>query len=638
MTVVLFFMSVRMEGVSFAAEVKDKVIVYVAVEGKNASGTTVKIDKTPVMLEVGSKASDAIKQVLSHSSYKDKYVISETSWGLNLDSIGDLKMESEGNDWYYWNFCVNGASSNVGIDAYNLQDQDKISLIYTYNNQNVSADAYFDDVKKNPNADKNSELLNVAIKNKNVLAAVIYRDVFGNGAKIPALGENVNDFYTVYSLKQAGFEATDFYDAIYSRLENDLTTLEAGKSLSDGTTAETILANGYASSYYAKLALAVTAMGHDATNVAGINLVEKLVNKDIYNASAKAASYGTSGREGMILMAIDEGNYTLPAGDGYLTRADLVNAEVADVMNAIETSIQWETMDNAAMAIQSLAPYVNTAVEGVDSEEVKKVTTQALHYMECMQEKDGSVGNCWTLSQVMYAAGKFNINILSEKNADFIKNGGTLYNSADSYVDAEQCTVDSALMGYQPEQLLRGYASTIQAAIADGVKYTETVSGSAIAIDLKDVKVETIASQVYTGKACKPEVKVSYHGIPLSLGKQYTVSYKSNKKVGTAMVTLQGVGNYKGTISQKFKIVLGKTKITSVKKSGKITFSKVPGAKKYNIQISTDKKFKKFVYKKMVKKPTVTYSFKKGKTYYVRVRAISGTNKGDYSAIKKVKR
>ena len=639
MLVVLLFVSVPMEGiVSFAAETKNKVIVYVAVEGKNASGTTVTIDKPPVVLDTGSMASDAIKQVLSNSSYKDNYVISETSWGLSLDSIGGLATESVGNDWYYWNFCVNGTPASVGIGAYQLQDQDKISLIYSYNNQNVSADAYSDDITKNPNPDKTSELLNVAIKNRNTLAAVIYRDVFGNGAKIPSLGQNTNDFYTVYSLKQAGFEAAEFYDAVYSKLEKELTTLESGKSLSDGTTKESILASGYASPYYAKLALVVTAMGHDATNVAGINLIEKLVNKDIFNASANAATYGTYGREGMILMAIDEGNYRLPVGDGYLTRADLVNAQVADVMNAVETSIQWGTMDNAAMAIQSLAPYVNTAVEGVDQEAVKKATTQALKYMECMQGKDGSVGNCWTLAQVMYAAGKFNINILSENSADFIKNGVTLYDSADAYVDAEQCTVDNSLMSYQPEQLLRGYSLTIQASIADGVKYTEMVSGAAIAIDMKDVKLETIGSQIYTGKVCKPEVKATYQGISLNLNKQYKLSYKSNKKLGTATVTLQGVGNYQGTITQKFKIVLGNTKITSVKKSGKITFSKVAGAKKYNVQISTDKKFKKNVYKKTVTKPTLTYSFKKGKMYYVRIRAVNGTNKGTYSSIKKIKK
>ena len=52
---------------------------------------------------------------------------------------------------------------------------------------------------------------------------------------------------------------------------------------------------------------------------------------------------------------------------------------------------------------------------------------------------------------------------------------------------------------------------------------------------------------------------------------------------------------------------------------------KVKGAKKYDIQVSTSKKFKKVLYKKTVKKTKVTLSSKKlkgKKKLYVRVKAV----------------
>ena len=60
-------------------------------------------------------------------------------------------------------------------------------------------------------------------------------------------------------------------------------------------------------------------------------------------------------------------------------------------------------------------------------------------------------------------------------------------------------------------------------------------------------------------------------------------------------------------------------------KKVKLTFKKVKGAKKYTVQVSTSKKFKKILYKKTVKKTKVTLSSKKlkgKKKLYVRVKAV----------------
>ena len=95
------------------------------------------------------------------------------------------------------------------------------------------------------------------------------------------------------------------------------------------------------------------------------------------------------------------------------------------------------------------------------------------------------------------------------------------------------------------------------------------------------------------------------------------------------------------------KVKVAKASLTSAKNSKSkqilLKYKKVSGAKGYEISYSTDKKFKKAVTKKNTAKTSYTISkLKKGKTYYVRIRAykIDSTGKkvyGKYLSVKKVK-
>ena len=60
---------------------------------------------------------------------------------------------------------------------------------------------------------------------------------------------------------------------------------------------------------------------------------------------------------------------------------------------------------------------------------------------------------------------------------------------------------------------------------------------------------------VYRGWAVKPKVTVFAGGRVLRKNKDYKISYSDNKKVGTATVTVTGIGEYKGEISAEFPIV-----------------------------------------------------------------------------------
>ena len=95
------------------------------------------------------------------------------------------------------------------------------------------------------------------------------------------------------------------------------------------------------------------------------------------------------------------------------------------------------------------------------------------------------------------------------------------------------------------------------------------------------------------------------------------------------------------------KVNVAKVSITSAKNSKSkqilLKYKKISGIKGYEISYSTDKKFKKAVTRKNTTKTSYTISkLKKGKTYYVRIRAykVDSTGKkvyGKYTSVKKVK-
>ncbi|MBR1752475.1 MAG: hypothetical protein IJ740_16675 [Ruminococcus sp.] len=171
---------------------------------------------------------------------------------------------------------------------------------------------------------------------------------------------------------------------------------------------------------------------------------------------------------------------------------------------------------------------------------------------------------------------------------------------------------------------------------------------------IKEIKTSKITlsktSYTYTGKAKKPAVTVKYDKTTLKKGTDYTVSYKNNKAVGKATVTIKGKGGYTGTVTKTFKINPKKTtvkKLTSPKtKQLKVTYKKVSGATGYQVTYSTSKKSTKATTKTVTVKGAgklskTVKSLKKGKTYYVKVRSyktVSGKKYySSYTAAKKIK-
>ena len=72
---------------------------------------------------------------------------------------------------------------------------------------------------------------------------------------------------------------------------------------------------------------------------------------------------------------------------------------------------------------------------------------------------------------------------------------------------------------------------------------------------VKNAKVAKVANKAYTGKKIVPAPKVTFGGVTLKKGKDYTLSYANNVKAGKATITVTGKGNYTDTKKVTFKIV-----------------------------------------------------------------------------------
>ena len=159
-------------------------------------------------------------------------------------------------------------------------------------------------------------------------------------------------------------------------------------------------------------------------------------------------------------------------------------------------------------------------------------------------------------------------------------------------------------------------------------------------VTISAIKTVTLKSTsvTYTGKTLKTAVTVKDKKGKTVSSKYYTVSYKNNKNVGKATVTIRFKGNYSGTVKKTFKIVPKATmisKVAAAKKGFKVTWKKQTSQTSgYEIQYSTDKNFKKAVKTVTIgKNKTTSKSITKlaaKKKYYVRIRTYKLVGKTKY--------
>ena len=169
---------------------------------------------------------------------------------------------------------------------------------------------------------------------------------------------------------------------------------------------------------------------------------------------------------------------------------------------------------------------------------------------------------------------------------------------------------------------------TAKVTITGKGNYTGSVSKTfKIKNNFKKATVSGISNKSYTGKNITQSITVKYNGKTLKKGTDYTVSYSSNKSIGTATVKIAGKGSYTGTITKTFKINPAKQeiqKLTAKSKAFFVDWAQKGSATGYEIQYATNSKFTS------AKKVTITNNKTDTKTitklsgkkkYYVRVRS-----------------
>ena len=196
-----------------------------------------------------------------------------------------------------------------------------------------------------------------------------------------------------------------------------------------------------------------------------------------------------------------------------------------------------------------------------------------------------------------------------------------------------------------PTTTAQGY--TLHTCSVCGKSYKDSYKAKLTRTSIAKATISGISAKTYTGKAIAQTPVVKLGTKALKKGTDYTISYKNNKAVGKATVTITGKGAYTGTVTKTFKInpkATSISKLTSPKtKQLKATFKKVSGVTGYQVTYSTSKKFTKSTTKTVSVKTTnkTVKSLKKGKTYYVKVRTyktVGGVKYySAYSTVKKVK-
>ena len=188
---------------------------------------------------------------------------------------------------------------------------------------------------------------------------------------------------------------------------------------------------------------------------------------------------------------------------------------------------------------------------------------------------------------------------------------------------------------------------TAKVTITGKGNYTGSVSKTySIKNNFKKATVSGISTKAFTGKNITQSITVKYNGKTLKNGTDYTVSYSSNKNIGTATVKVTGKGSYTGTITKTFKINPAKQeiqKLTAKSKAFFVDWAQKGSATGYEIQYATNSKFtsaKKVTITNNKTDKTTISKLSGNKKYYVRVRSyttVKGTKYyGAWSSVKNV--
>lgn len=258
----------------------------------------------------------------------------------------------------------------------------------------------------------------------------------------PAYG----DEWSVLDLARGGVRTTPGYDDYYAQVEAKVR--ETNGVLSDRYYTE-----------FARVVLAVTAIGKDATDVAGYDLIAPLTDVD------KVASQGINGVI-YALLALDSGSYETDVRAQYVDQ--ILEAQLTDGGFTYMPDSPADP-DLTAMAVMALAPYRADETVGLAVE-------RALACLSAMQQDDGGFVS-WgetsaeSTAQAIIALCTLGIDL---EDSRFVKNGNSLLDHLMTFQLANGSFCHTAGGGYNAmatEQALRALVAVQRAEAGETALY-----------------------------------------------------------------------------------------------------------------------------------------------------------------------
>ena len=96
------------------------------------------------------------------------------------------------------------------------------------------------------------------------------------------------------------------------------------------------------------------------------------------------------------------------------------------------------------------------------------------------------------------------------------------------------------------------------------VKFVSIGGQTAAATNISKAKISALKTRAFTGKPLTQALTITYGGKKLVNGRDYTLTWKNNKNIGTASVTIKGKGKYNGSVTKKFRITVQKNAVYTV--------------------------------------------------------------------------
>lgn len=96
------------------------------------------------------------------------------------------------------------------------------------------------------------------------------------------------------------------------------------------------------------------------------------------------------------------------------------------------------------------------------------------------------------------------------------------------------------------------------------VKFVSIGGQTAAVTNISKTKICALKTRAFTGKPLTQALTITYGGKKLVNGRDYTLTWKNNKNIGTASVTIKGKGKYNGSVTKKFRITVQKNAVYTV--------------------------------------------------------------------------